>query len=163
MSLSWALHGGTSLAYYFFMWKQQKKGKKVEKRKNWKGVKAEAERHPLIMAVRAYCMWGKGSDWGGGKSLEVRAGVTEWKQWQLWWGLLDVASVLSQQGQRWSCGRGQKSLLWRHWSNAVFRIAMSYKERTNTDIAFGLSFRKEGKERKGNARQQKGLCMTMFL
>lgn len=40
----------------------KKRKKKVEKRKNWKGVKAEAERHPLIMAVRAYCMWGKGSD-----------------------------------------------------------------------------------------------------
>lgn len=67
----------TMLITFFFMWQQQKK-KKI---KTCERVKAEADRHPLIMVVRAYCMKGKGSDWGGGKSLEVRVRVTEWKQW----------------------------------------------------------------------------------
>lgn len=95
------------------------------------------------MAVRAYCVWEKVVIEVGASPWKLEP-VTEWIQWQLWWGLLDVGSVLSQRGRRWSCGRGQRSLLWRHWSNMVFSRAMWCTEGAEKDTGFGQSHWEEG-------------------
>lgn len=100
-----------------------------------KAEEAEPDRCPLITAVKAHCVWEK---------VVIEVGASPLKSEAEWLSenndSYDEGSVRSLRGQRWSCGRGKSSLLWRHWSNVVFSVVMRCTEGPDKDIAFGLSY-----------------------
>lgn len=63
MSLSLAQRGSTSLTYYSSALPHREPGER-------KGEEAEADRYPLIMAVRVYCVWEK---------VVIEVGASPWR------------------------------------------------------------------------------------
>lgn len=139
VSLSLAQRGSTSLTYYSprftspgtvaGRWEQKyiKNGRTVES----KSEKRQKQIDTPWLWKLGLIVCGKKVVIEVGASPWKSARVTEWKQWQLWWGLLDLglcAEPVGPEMEQW------ESLLWRHWSNMVFSTVMWCTEGADKNI-----------------------------